>query len=112
MKQKYGIGLFILSIVIIYLTSSYFYGTQKTDIDTSEIRKSVTADGQAFRGDCYYLYERNGYVVVYLSDRKTIFEYTDIIFQDLPELLKKEIKNGKYIPNEEELYGFLENYTS
>ena len=112
MKLKYGIGLFIVSIVIIYLTSSYFYGTKGTDINASEIRESVTTDGQAFKGNCYYLYERNGYVVVYLSDRKTIFEYTDIVFHELPDLLKKEIKNGKYIQNEEELYGFLENYTS
>ena len=112
MKLKYGIGLFILSVVIIYLTSSYFYGTNGTGTTASEAREFVTADGQAFRGDCYYLYELNGYVVVYLSDRKTIFEYTDIVFHELPELLKKEIKNGKYIQNEEELYGFLENYTS
>ena len=60
----------------------------------------------------FYLYEKNGYVVVYENDKKTPYEYTDIFYEELPELLKQEIKNGKYIKNEEELYGFLENYTS
>ena len=30
----------------------------------------------------------------------------------LPELLRQEIRNGKYIESTAELYGFLENYSS
>ena len=30
----------------------------------------------------------------------------------LPEDVQKEVQHGKYIKNEEELYNFLENYTS
>ena len=73
---------------------------------------SVAADGQALKDDCYYLKELNGYVVVYLSDKKTVYEYTDISLEDLPENLQKEIQNGKYIETSESLYGFLENYSS
>ena len=62
--------------------------------------------------DCYYLKNVNGYVVVFLSDKKTAYEYTDILCEELPESVREEIANGKYIENQEELYGFLENYSS
>ena len=62
--------------------------------------------------DGYYLAEKNGYVVVYLSDKKTVYEYTDILFRDLPEDLQAEIETGKPVENTELLYGFLENYSS
>ena len=73
---------------------------------------SVAADGQALKDDCYYLKELNGYVVVYLSDKKTVYEYTDIAYDDLPENVRNEIRYGKYIRSQADLYGFLENYSS
>ena len=33
-------------------------------------------------------------------------------YDELPELLRQEIRNGKYIESTAELYGFLENYSS
>ena len=56
--------------------------------------------------------EVNGYIVVYLSDKSTPYEYTSIRFDELPERLQKEIRNGKYVESAEALYGFLENYSS
>ena len=56
--------------------------------------------------------EVNGYLVVYLGDRKTPYEYTDIPYDELPALVREEVRNGKYIKSAEELYGFLENYSS
>ena len=45
-------------------------------------------------------------MVVYLSDKKTVYEYTDISLEGLPENLQKEIQNGKYIETSESLYDF------
>ena len=73
---------------------------------------TVAADGQALKEDCYYLMEVNGYVVVYLSDKKTPYEYTDIRYDELPAELQDEIRNGKYMEDAKSLYGFLENYSS
>ena len=83
MKNKYGIGFLLFLILVVF---------------------GITC--------AYYLKELNGYVVVYLSDKKTVYEYTDISLEDLPENLQKEIQNGKYIETSESLYGFLENYSS
>ena len=124
MKNKYGIGFFVVMIIafVFGITCAYQLSLNKgkreiqAEINAKEQKEmnntSVAADGQALKDDCYYLKELNGYVVVYLSDKKTVYEYTDISLEDLPENLQKEIQNGKYIETSESLYGFLENYSS
>ena len=120
MKNKYGIGFLLFLILVVFgITCAYQLSLNKgkreiqAEINAKEQREmndtSVAADGQALKDDCYYLKELNGYVVVYLSDKKTVYEYTDISLEYLPENLQKEIQNGKYIETSESLYGFLEN---
>ena len=126
MKNKYGIGFFAITMITFFMIlSAYQMSYQKAkekaeeklisqeqaSADTTS-ESAVAADGQALKEDCYYLMEVNGYVVVYLYDRKTPYEYTNILCNELPESLQKEIANGKYIDNMQELYGFLENYSS
>lgn len=60
----------------------------------------------------YILLEEKGYVAVYHTDRKTLYASTDILVSELPQELQQEIEEGKYIGSEEQLYNFLENYSS
>lgn len=60
----------------------------------------------------YYLLAREGYVCVYYEDMKTIYLATDIIIDHLPDQVRQEILDKKYMKNEEELYNFLESYSS
>ncbi len=60
----------------------------------------------------YLLLAEDGYVAVYHADGKTFFSSTDILLIKLPEDLQAEIQEGKYITSEEQLYNFLENYSS
>ena len=125
MKNKYGIGFFAVTIIaVLMITCAYQFtfqkakdqAEQKTEEEerkeTGAEEESVTADGAALKEDCYYLMEVNGYVVVYLSDRTTAYEYTDIRFDELPPSVREEVRNGKYVEGEAQLYGFLENYSS
>lgn len=121
MKQKYSVGIFILFLmVLLFVTGSQKFAkiqeSEEQEIEQEEPLQSsvesVVTDGHALKEDCFFLKEANGYVVVYFSDGKTVYEYTDISFEELPEKVKKEVNNGKYIENQEELYGFLENYSS
>ena len=82
------------------------------ETETEQSGQAVTTEGDAFKEDAYYLMEVNGYVVVFLSDKRTAYEYTSIEVSSLPATLQNEIKNGKYIESTELLYSFLENYTS
>lgn len=60
----------------------------------------------------FYLLVENEYINVYYSDLKTVYLYTDILLSDLPEDIQQEILDKKYIESEEELYNFLESYSS
>lgn len=125
MKNKYGIGFFTTAIIaILVITCAYQLSFQKVKEHAQEQARAeakeqadeaeelVAADGEALKEDCYYLMEVNGYLVVYLSDKTTPYEYTDILYDELPAMLREEIRNGKYIESTEELYGFLENFSS
>ncbi len=60
----------------------------------------------------FFLVNENHYVVVYDHSLSNIFMNTDILVENLPESLQKEILNMKFIENEGELYNFLESYSS
>ena len=126
MRNKYGIGFFATSIIaMLVITCAYQFSFHKANElaekihaqkEQQEIEEEssalVEADGEAMKEDCYYLMEVNGYVVVYLSDKVTPYEYTAIAYDELPPTVRAEVRNGKYIESPEELYGFLENYSS
>lgn len=60
----------------------------------------------------YYLMVEDGKIIVMQDDQKTVYLTTEIYAEDLSDPLKQELITGKYIHNIEELYGFLESYTS
>lgn len=80
--------------------------------DTGKNEPDVTESLNVVEPYEYILLEEKGYVAVYHTDRKTLYAATDILLSNLPEELQKEIKQGRYIGSEEELYSFLENYSS
>ncbi len=73
------------------------------------VRKSFYIEPEK---DCYYLTEEQGFVVVYYRNMGTLFCETGIEIDDLPARLQREIRQIKMIETEEELYGFLESYSS
>ena len=60
----------------------------------------------------FYLMVADHFIVVYEQDKKTLYMNTDILLENLEADLQAEIMKGKYIENEEELYHFLESYSS
>ncbi len=60
----------------------------------------------------YYLKVENNYVSVYLEDMVTHYMDTDICLKDLPDDIQQNIIGVMYMPDDESLYNFLENYSS
>lgn len=60
----------------------------------------------------FYLMVTDHFIVVYEEDRSTLFMNTDILLERLPDSLQREIMEGKFVASEEELYLFLESYSS
>ncbi len=60
----------------------------------------------------YYLVVRDGYVVVYYSDKQTVFEYTQIAAKDLPIEDQMALSAGIGVEDSGILYSILEGYSS
>ena len=124
MGKKYGIGLFTIALVLMAVVTygyraEYRYsqelveeGEKEQTENSISQEKTVSTQGDAQKDELYYLKDLNGYVVVYMNDRTTVYEYTNILISELPDTYQNEIKNGMIIEGTEKLYGFLENYSS
>ena len=124
MKTKYLIGLLTaLVLIVILLTAGYqmsyrhVMDRQAAGAEEESSTESIAAEGEAVNEkkeseDGYWRCQLQGYVAVYLCDRTTIYEMTDIPLTELPEEVQQEVAEGKYISTAEELYAFLENYSS
>lgn len=126
MKKRYGIGFFAGTFVMVLLLSVAYqlsynkamkdFQAEQELLEQAELKEEeqdvISTDGDAHRAAEYYLKNLNGYVVVYLSDTTTVYEYTNIAVTDLPDTVKKEVLEGKFIESDVALYGFLENYSS
>jgi len=133
MNAKYGIGFLAAIIACIAIFSgAYYFSYQNLKQQQAEVKaeqeaaeqkkaeeqarldeeQAIATEGEASQAFQFYLYPLNGYVVVYLSDKTTVYEYTNIAVEHLPDNVQTDIEDGKGISTEEELYGFLENYSS
>ena len=64
------------------------------------------------REEYYYLAIRENKVVVYRADGMTVYMETDIPAQDLPADVLQELIQKRVVNTEEDLYDFLESYSS
>ena len=60
----------------------------------------------------YYMIYKHGRIVVYYSDKKTVYDYPDIHLNDLPLDIQCNVIAGLEIKDDVELYNFLQNYSS
>ena len=60
----------------------------------------------------FYIMVYDHKLIVMLEDKKTVFLATEIPISELPAEVQQDVMRGLFIPNELELYDFLENYTS
>ncbi len=60
----------------------------------------------------FYICRKGDFVVVYYSDLKTVYEYTEIRMESLADEIRQMVEQGFYVKNAQELYSILEGYTS
>lgn len=60
----------------------------------------------------FYLCRKGEFIVVYYSDLKTVYEYTEIRTDSLKEEIRQVVEQGFYVKDAQELYSILEGYTS
>lgn len=109
MNKKYGIGFLLGFIVLVTLfvfayRISYNRALEKNNAKQEELATKTEI--------CYYIKDLEGYVTVFESDQKTVYEYTSILVNDLPENIQKQLVEGIKVTSLGQVYGFLENYSS
>ena len=60
----------------------------------------------------FYIMEVNGEVCVYEHDKTTLYFRTGLRVEDLPADVRYELKNGKFMDSELQVYHFIESYSS
>jgi len=60
----------------------------------------------------FFVAIKEGKVIVYNSDQKSVFKYTEIEAKNLPEADRTALIHGIYVYSEDELYSLLESYSS
>lgn len=81
--------------------------------DNSEIQEEVVEVSDGDMLDKRFLVkEEDGYLVIYDRLAMKRYDETTIQFSELPERLQEKVIEGLYFADEEELYAFLENYSS
>ena len=85
---------------------------QERAIEAARREASAEAVRDEMEAYLYYLVFEAGNVKIYLGDRETLYEETEITLEDLPDDLKEEVLRGKGLKSPGELYDFLENYSS
>lgn len=60
----------------------------------------------------YYAKSFNGTIVILQGDEKTVYEYTQIPVNILPDNIQEDVQKGYYLEDENALYNFLETYSS
>lgn len=123
MKRKYCIGFFAaIFMIMILLEFGYRWSyQQKSDRqkenttflqEKTEPTEVLAVEGNVEKNSEYLLKELNGYVIVYLGDEKTVYEVTGISITELPKEVQSQIQEGIKFDSINELYAFLENYSS
>lgn len=114
MNRNISICFIVLSmIVIIFLTISIRNEETKLAEPTTEYNETETVI-QVDNENEYYKYIIkcvDSRLEVYMNDN-SLFMETGILYDELPEEIKQKIETGLPIMDEEQLYDFLESYSS
>ena len=84
--------------------------SSEIQVETQEVVLEVSEGGVLEQR--FLVKEEDGYLVIYDRLAMKRYDETTILFQNLPERLQEKIAEGLYFADEEELYAFLENYSS
>lgn len=84
---------------------------QLQETETEQFEESIES-ANIQNKKVFVVREEDGYLNVYFGEEDALYMYTGIAYQGLPEELKKEISNGKTFDTLEDLYRFLESYSS
>lgn len=108
-----GSGLLIGSSVIWNHVMEKSLEEQEIQLQTEEMPEESAAEVSKEETPFeYVIVDEEGYLTVYRKDFKTVYLKTNISYWSLEKEMRERISQGYLIKDVQELYDFLENYSS
>lgn len=115
--------IFLLLVMVVYLLftqqdtgekeQDLAAATEEMPAETDTEKELKTTENLAvYEPYAYIIKQKDGILVVYQSDGITEFFETNIRIRDLNEDMVKKLENGIRFSDDQELYAFLESYSS
>lgn len=101
-----------------YLLQTESASTRSIDNRTEKASENTTTKDKqetmavAQTSNTYYLVLSEGRVCIYRGDDRIFYDYAVVNLDIMPEEIKEQLKYGMYLSNEQELYDFLQTYSS
>ena len=122
MKRKYSICIFVAALLVVSGLLVWFgttdrSGSNEEQTKTQEEWQESTEENAIYSGKtqesyAYIIFDVDGHLLVFYSDNTTVFFDTGILSHSLSEEMRKQLTYGIRFADEDELYEFLENYSS
>lgn len=127
MEKRYTIGLFFAISTVVFALFGWSVWDrhkvieEKTRQEKILLSEEETSESETSRENIkhvmqvnggYYIMITDGCVCVYRASDKSLYFQTEILMQDLPESVCRELEHGKYMSSEVEVYHYLESYSS
>ena len=115
--------IFLLLVMVVYLLiTQQNTGVKKQDLaaateemsteNNTEESLETTESLAVYEPYAYIIKQKDGILVVYQSDGITEFFETNIRIRDLDEDMVKKLESGIRFSDDQDLYAFLESYSS
>lgn len=122
MKRQYSICIFVvllitISALMIWAGTKHMGGGKQLQDITQDETESSTQENAIYSGKTqesyeYIIFDVDGHLLVYYADNVTVFFDTGILSRNLSEEMRRQLVYGIRFDDEDELYEFLENYSS
>lgn len=76
------------------------------------LSEEMISENEKYHQGKFWVKNEEGYLVIYDCETMKRYDETAILVQNLPESWQQKLAEGLYFTDEQELYEFLENYSS
>lgn len=92
---------------------TFVYRAETDSTSLADTSAGIYANGKVqTKKETFYLIYSEGHLCIYRGDDKIFYDYADVAVNLMPVEIREQLKYGLYITGEQELYEFLQTYSS
>ena len=92
---------------------TFVYRAETDSTSLADTSAGIYANGKVqTKKETFYLIYSEDRLCIYRGDDKIFYDYADVAVNLMPVEIREQLKYGLYITGEQELYEFLQTYSS